>query len=94
MLIVTLVIALFLAVVAVVFAIQNPQSVSVAFLGWDPLIEGSLALVMLITYGLGLLTGIVLLLPDNIRRRAQLASQRRKIGELAKSAGPEEKPIP
>lgn len=94
MLIFTLIIALILALIAMIFAIQNPQPVEVAFLGWNPLIEGSLALVLLVFYGAGILTGVLLLLPDNIRRRAQLASQRRKIGDLARTVGPDDKPLP
>ena len=87
-----LVFALLVAIVAVVFAFQNPQTMSVRFLSFESR-DASTALILLITYGLGLLTGILTTLPGRLRaqmeakRAARLAEEERSkaLGALGKS---------
>jgi uncharacterized integral membrane protein len=78
MVIVTLILALVLAIIAAIFAIQNPAPVEVNFLTWTPLVDGSLALVLMIAYGIGVVTGILLMLPGAIKSRAQIMVEKRK----------------
>ncbi len=74
-----LILALAVAIVAVVFAFQNPQTMTVEFLGYQTQ-EASTALVLLITFTLGLLTGWLGALPARIRalRTARAADKERE----------------
>jgi putative membrane protein len=71
-----LVFSLLIAVLAVVFALQNPQMMEVNLLFVDT--QGSTALVLIITFGLGVLVGLLSALPSRVR-------DRRKIKALEKS---------
>lgn len=71
-----LVFSLLIAVLAVVFALQNPQMMEVNLLFIDT--QGSTALVLIITFGIGVLVGLLSTLPGRIR-------DRRKIKSLEKS---------
>lgn len=59
-------IALSVAILAVIFAVQNSQQVAVNFFGLA--FEGSLALILLLTFTVGLLGGLVFILPPKVRR--------------------------
>ncbi len=85
MVIIALVLALLFAVAAAIFAIQNPTPVDVKFLTWD-IVDGSLAVILILAYGIGVITGVLLLLPGLLRRSVQLAMQKKKIDDLAKTA--------
>lgn len=79
-----LVSALVLAVVAVIFALQNPQPMEVNLLFFET--EGSTALVLILTFAFGVVVGLISSLPGRLRAR-------RKVKELEKekqtsSAGP------
>jgi putative membrane protein len=65
--------ALVLAVVAVIFALQNPQGMEVNLLFFQT--EGSTALVLILTFAFGVLVGLISSLPGRIRAR-------RKVKEL------------
>ena len=78
-----LIVALLFAIAAVVFALENPNMVTVTFLGYPA--YGSLALIVLIAVGFGLLIGILVMLPSVIKRSVALSRQRKKISELEKS---------
>jgi len=71
-----LVFSLLIAVIAVVFALQNPQMMEVNLLFVDT--QGSTALVLIITFGIGVLVGLLSALPSRVR-------DRRKIRSLEKS---------
>ena len=71
-----LVFSLLIAVLAVVFALQNPQMMEVNLLFVNT--QGSTALVLIITFGIGVLVGLLSALPGRIR-------DRRKIKSLEKS---------
>jgi uncharacterized integral membrane protein len=83
MIIVTLLIALALAFVAAVFAIQNPIPVELKF--FTMTFSGGLTLFIIIAFAAGILSGFLLVLPGSIKTRAQLALARRKLDNIAKT---------
>lgn len=72
-----LVFSLLIAIVAVVFAFQNPQTMSVRFLGYESA-DASTALVLLITFGLGLLTGWFGAIPARLRASSEARALRKE----------------
>ena len=76
----SLIIALLIAVVAVLFALQNATPVTVTFLAWR--FESSLALVLLIAMVVGALFSAFASLPALIGTRWKLSSQNRRVGKL------------
>jgi uncharacterized membrane protein YciS (DUF1049 family) len=79
-----LVMALIIAILAVIFALQNAGVVTVAFFASN--LEGSLALVLLITFAVGVIVGILLVLPYLIRRSLKVRNLSRRIQETEKRA--------
>jgi uncharacterized integral membrane protein len=75
-----LIVALGLAILTVAFALQNAIPVGVTFLVWK--FEGSLALVLMLTFALGVLVSLLLSIPAIVKRRSAIANQTRKIEEL------------
>jgi putative membrane protein len=69
-----LVFSLVLAVLAVVFALQNPQVMEVNLLFFRT--EGSKALVLIITFALGVVVGLLSMLPGRIRDKRALKKLR------------------
>ena len=72
--------ALFIAVLAVIFAIQNNDQTIVQFAIWK--FEESQALVLLITLAAGALISFFFSLPSNIKTRWTIRQQRKKLNEL------------
>lgn len=62
--------SLILAIVAVLFALQNPQSMDVNFLFFET--QGSTALVLILTFGFGVVVGLLSTLPSRLRTRRKL----------------------
>jgi len=75
-----LIVALGLAVLTVIFALQNAIPVNVTFLVWE--FEGSLALVLMLTFALGALVSSLVSIPAIVRRRSAMSNQHKKIEEL------------
>jgi uncharacterized integral membrane protein len=75
-----LIAALALAILTVIFALQNPIPVGVTFLLWK--FEGSLALVLMLTFTLGVLVSLLVSIPTILKRRTAISNQQKKIGEL------------
>jgi lipopolysaccharide assembly protein A len=75
-----LIVALGLAILTVIFALQNSIPVGVTFLGWK--FEGSLALVLMVTFALGVLVSLLVSIPAIIKRRSAISNQKKKIEEL------------
>ncbi len=73
--------ALFIAIVAGVFALQNSTPVFVQFMGWQT--QASMALILLITFSLGVLFGILISLPAMIRRMGKISHFRSQVDQLA-----------
>ena len=75
-----LIAALGLAILAVIFALQNAIPVGVTFLVWK--FEGSLALVLMLTFALGALVSLLVSIPAMVKRRSAISNQKKKIEEL------------
>lgn len=82
MLLFLIIAALIIAILAVVFALQNADIILVTFLIWK--FEGSLALVLLLTFILGFITGLLIILPKLIKRSFMISNQEKKLEESQK----------
>jgi uncharacterized integral membrane protein len=80
---VQLIVAIIVAILAVVFALQNAVPITVSFLTWR--FESSLALVLLITVALGVIMSLLVSVPSMIKRRKIISNQKKKIRELESS---------
>lgn len=83
MVVVSLILALAISILAVIFALENPEIVTMSFLGRE--VEGSLALFILLAVILGVVIGVLVMTPGRIRHGLELRGQRKRIGELEKS---------
>ncbi len=81
--VITLIFALVLAIIAVIFALQNPTLIAANFFGYE--VESSLALFVLIGLGVGLLIGVLVMTPGRIKSSFANSRHRKKIGELESS---------
>ena len=63
----TLIVSLVIAVLAVVFALANPQLMEVNFLFGEA--SGSTALVLIITFTVGVLVGLLAAIPGRVKHR-------------------------
>jgi uncharacterized integral membrane protein len=72
--------ALFIAILAIIFAVQNNETTTVSFFLWDT--NGSLALVLLIAMAAGALISYLASLPSNIKTRLAVRNLRKKVEEL------------
>jgi lipopolysaccharide assembly protein A len=72
--------AILIAILAVVFALQNLAVVTVSFLFWS--IQGSQALVLLVTLAAGVLISLLASLPGLVRGKWSNAGQRKKLAAL------------
>ncbi len=79
MLLFLIIAALIIAILAVVFALQNADIILVTFLIWR--FEGSLALVLLLTFVMGAIVSLLALLPWIIKKGLIAFSQKKKIKE-------------
>lgn len=68
--------SLVLAVLAVIFALLNSQPMDVDLLFFET--EGSTALVLILTFGFGVLVGLISSLPGRLRARRKLKELQRK----------------
>jgi len=75
-----LIVAIIVAILAVVFALQNAVPITVSFLTWR--FESSLALVLLTTLALGILMSLLVSVPSMVKTRKMISSQKKKIREL------------
>lgn len=89
-----LIIAIVIALVAVIFAIQNATPATVKFLLWT-IPETSMALMLLITLVIGMIAGMLFLAPGIYRRNQTIEQQRQRIDrlEIQISASPGNKPV-
>ncbi len=74
------VVALILALLVTVFAVQNNKPITISFLFWS--IDGSLALVLMITLVLGIVIGVLLMAPGSVRGRLQVGGLQRSLRSL------------
>jgi lipopolysaccharide assembly protein A len=76
---INIIFALLIAIIAVIFALQNITTVRVSFFFWS--IEGSLALVLLVTLAVGVLISSLTSLPSVISGKWTTSSQRKKLAK-------------
>lgn len=83
-----LILALVLALLVTVFAVQNNEAIEISFLMFE--LRGSLALVLLVTLAIGILIGWLMMAPSALRRRVKSFGMKRDMrkleGELEQSA--------
>lgn len=72
--------ALIIAVLAAIFALQNPDLTFVNVFAWE--FNAPLALILFITLGVGLVIGLLVLVPSIIRREMKLRQKNKRIHEL------------
>jgi uncharacterized integral membrane protein len=77
-----LIVALVIAALAVIFALQNTMTVTISFLAWD--VTGSLSLVLLITLAIGALIGLLVLAPSEVKKSIAVSNSRKRIAALEK----------
>lgn len=75
-----LIFALIIAVIAVIFALQNTMTVTISFLAWE--ITGSLSLVLLVTLAIGATIGLLVMTPSVIKNTIAASNHRKRIGML------------
>ena len=79
----TLILALVFAILAVIFASQNPMIVTVSFYGYS--VDGSLALFILLAVTIGIIIGALMMTPGALKRSFELRGHRKKLGGLEKT---------
>ncbi|HTP00812.1 MAG TPA: LapA family protein [Anaerolineales bacterium] len=77
-----LIVALVIAALAVVFALQNSMIVTISFLVWK--VTGSLSLVLMATLAIGAVIGLLVLAPSAIKQSIAASGHRKRIGALEK----------
>lgn len=82
MLLFPIIVALIIAILAVIFAIQNTSITLVTFLIWK--FEGSLSLVLLLAFVLGVIASLLSLLPRIIKKGIIASNQKKENKELGK----------
>ena len=80
MMLIYIIAGLIIAILAVIFALQNMTAVTITFFLWS--IQGSLALVLLVTLAVGVLVSFLVSQPGLIRARWANASQKKKLASL------------
>lgn len=71
-----LILALLIAIVAVVFAVQNPTIVTITFVTWS--LHTSLAVALLVALGAGVLITLLVSIPGRVKGSWISASQKKK----------------
>ena len=79
---VSLVLAISISLLTLLFAAQNSAFITVRLVFW--VFEASLALVVVVTLGLGLMVGLLVSLPATLRRGWTSSQRKRTIQELEK----------
>jgi len=76
----TLIISIILATILVIFALQNVEVIPVNLWFWT--VESSLALILLISFGIGAILGVVLSIPSINKRKKKLEERKMEIEKL------------
>lgn len=78
--IISLILTLVVVTVAVMFSLENTTMIQITFFGYP--VQGPEGLFMLISLGVGIVMGVILMVPSIIGRSWALAQHRRKLAEL------------
>jgi uncharacterized integral membrane protein len=82
--------AILLAVAAVSFAVQNTDLVAVSFFKWT--FQGSLALILLVTFLCGFLASLLFSIPSFLKYRLQISAERHRAKQLESQIPPKQNP--
>lgn len=83
-----LIVALLLATLVAVFAVQNAAEITIRFLVWT--FQSSVVVVILISAGMGALLAALVSLPQTLKARRRLKESEAKLERLTgRSGGPE-----
>jgi len=74
-------------VVVLMFALKNTQTVAVHFLADATLADVPLVVVLLVTFIVGMLLGLLLTVPTALRRRREAARLKREVARLQAEVG-------
>jgi GGDEF domain-containing protein len=74
------ILALAIALLAVLFALQNTAPVAISFFAWSA--QEPLALVLLITLAAGVIAGLLISVPSLIKRNIKLSHRQRELKEM------------
>ncbi|NET56480.1 MAG: LapA family protein [Symploca sp. SIO2E6] len=77
-----MILASIIALLAIVFALQNAVPIKIAFGLWQ--LEESLALVLLLTLTVGFVVGLLVSIPTIMKREWKISNQKKTIVELEK----------
>lgn len=80
--IVYLLIVLAVAILAMIFALQNSIQIVISFFSWSA--SGSLSLVLILTLSIGILLGVLIMAPSAFKRSMQFSGLKRKFSRLEK----------
>ncbi len=72
--------ALLIAILAATFALQNPDLTAVNFFAWQ--FDFPLALILFLTLGLGVIIGLLVLLPSIVKREMKISQKNKRVMEL------------
>jgi uncharacterized integral membrane protein len=78
---ITLIAAIVLSVVMAFFAVQNSQHTQVTFLGWY--FDGPLVIILLITFGAGVMTALLAMLPGTLRKSREISKLKSRITDYS-----------
>lgn len=76
---VTLIVSLIIAILAVIFALQNPGLTTVKLGPFES--EHSTALVLIVTFALGALVGILVMTPRILKDRKQVRALKKQVNQ-------------
>lgn len=86
-----LILSLLLAILAVVFALQNPASIDVNLGPFE--LYGSTALILMVTFCLGVVVGILATIPSLMKRRRRVRDLEKHAAETGTAWSPPESDI-
>ncbi|MBE9049379.1 LapA family protein [Nostocales cyanobacterium LEGE 11386] len=75
-----LILAILVALLSVFFAFQNAVPISVTLLAWN--FEASLAIVLILTLAIGIIIGLMVSIPNIIKRNIRISKYKGKITGL------------
>lgn len=82
---ISLILSMIIAILAVVFALQNPYVITIKMGPFET--EGSTALVLIVTFAVGVLVGVLATLPGRIKAKMQTKSLKRQLQSGAADTG-------
>jgi len=78
---VALIAAFVIALVMAFFAVQNSQHTQVSFLGWY--FDGPLVIILLLTFGAGVLTSFLAMLPGSLRKSIEISKLKSRLTDCS-----------